>query len=451
MFALGVMLYEMLTGRLPYEAHDGRSSVLDPQAPAPALDGIPPSLRPLLSSALAPRPDDRPRSAEVLLERLLAADRSLAEPTRSRWPPRRAALVGAGAVVAAVAAALGVWRLSTAPPRRGDVATGETAATAQGGTGVPDSVDAYRHYFKATQAMDANRDEEARAELYRALEIDPEFALAHYLRAYMAEYAGEPPAVQRANAEAAARYASRLPEKEQLLVRAWVAHARGDDAEARRIYRDAVDRYPDDAEVLYFAGDSLFHADETAAAIPLFERAVEARPGWEQPLWHLLAALEALGRRADVLAVARRAVAVSPNAETYMALGRALLPDDHDQAIGAMRSAVVAGGGPAAIQQLSDGLMIAGRLEDAEAEGRALLAPEMPPQWQLEGHHQLLKVRALQGRYREVLRLLDEFRRRSARPTSPTITRPRPGSWHFPGSITVASGSRRGAGGARPR
>jgi tetratricopeptide (TPR) repeat protein len=398
-FAAGVLLHEMLTGRLPYELRDGRSSALDPQAPAPALEGVPPSLRQVLSSALAPSPDDRPRSAEVLLERLLEADRALAGPTRPRWPPRRSVILGAVAALAAIAMAA-VWRLSTAG--RGTAARGATAAA-------PESVDAYRHYFAALKAMDAIRYDEAQAELSRALDIDPEFALALYLRAYLGEFTGDPVAVQRANAESAARFASRLPEKEQLLVRAWAAHARGDDAEARRIHRTAVERYPTDAEVLYFAGDLLFHAGDMKSSIPLFERALQARPGWGAPLAHLLEALEALDRRADAIATARRAVAALPNSETYTALGKALIREDPEQALRALRSAVVAGGGPGAIQQLSDGLLFAGRLDEAEAEGRTLLAPEISPEWQLEGYHQLFKVRALQGRYRELLRLLDEI------------------------------------------
>ena len=395
-FAAGVLLYEMLTRRLPYELRDGRSTVLDPQVPAPPLDEVPPALRPLVASALAPGPDERPRSAEVLLDRLLAADRALQAPGGRSAP--RAVIVGAAiAIVAALAS--GAWWLASA--RRGEPAR-------EGASG-PDSVDAYRHYFAAMKALDANSFQKAEAELMRALEIDPEFALAHYLRAYVGEFTGEPVAVQRANAETAARYASRLPEKEQLLVRAWAAHARGDGAEARRIYREAVDRYPADGEVLYFAGDLRFHADELADAVPLFERAVEARPGWEPPLWHLLEALDGLGRRADLLAAARRAVAAAPNGETYAALGRALVQSEPGEAVRAFRSAVAAGGGPRAVQQLSDGLLFAGRFEEAEAEGRTLLAPEMAPEWQLEGYHQLMKVRAIQGRHRELLRLLDEI------------------------------------------
>jgi tetratricopeptide (TPR) repeat protein len=136
---------------------------------------------------------------------------------------------------------------------------------------------------------------------------------------------------------------------------------------------------------------------------------VEARPGWGAPLEHLLDGLEVLDRRAEMVATARRAVAAAPTPETYRELGRALLPEEPDQAISALRSAVLAGGGPLAIGQLSDGLLIAGRLDDAEAEARGLLAPEVPARWQLEGYHQLLKVRALQGRRREVLRLLDQI------------------------------------------
>lgn len=395
-FAAGVLLYEMLTGRRPYELRDGRSGVLDPDGPPPPLDAVPPALRALLASALAPRPQDRPPSAAALLERLLEAERALTPPARRRRRLRRAAIAGA---VAAVALAAGV-RLLPPPPGTG---------ARRGTTPAPDSVDAYRHYFDAVKALDAVRYDEAKAELAKALEIDPEFALARYLRAYLGEFTGDPVEVRRADAERAAQYASRLPEKEQLLVRAWAAHARGDDAGARRIYQSAIDRFPRDAEVLYFAGDLLYHADDLAASVPLFQRSLDARPGWSPPLWHLLEALEALGRPDEVLSAASAAVAASPNADTYSAVGMALLGQDRARAVTALRSAVAAGGGPMAMMRLANGLMVAGQLDEAEAEGRAMLAPELPPAWQLEGHHQIIRVRVLQGRQREALRLLDQI------------------------------------------
>lgn len=403
LFALGVLLHEMLTGRLPYELRDGRSAALDARQPPPPPEGIPAPLRALLASALSPAASGRPPGAAALLERLIEAERALAAPRRDRWR-RRAIFAAVG--VAVLAAAAAAWRLS-ASRRQGALAAGAAAPVPAPSPAARDSVDAYRHYFAAMKSLETLRYGEANAELERALEIDPEFALAHYYRAYLGEFAGAPPAVRRVSAEAAARYADRLPEKEQLLVRAWAAHARGDDALAGRIYDDAVARNPADAEVLYFAGDLHFHADDWRRAIPYLRRSLAARPGWAPPLAHLLEALESVGDHAAVVSAARAAVAAAPNPDTYAALGAALLLDQPDEAIRALRSGVAAGGGPLATRRLSIGLLLAGRPDESEVEARRLMAPELPAEWQLEGHHQVVVIRLFQRRGREAVRALD--------------------------------------------
>ncbi len=86
-FGAGAVLFQMLTGELPYAVSSGRSAALDP-GPAPALrrPGIPRQLGGLVSSALAKEPGARPRSAQAWLEGLLAADRVL---VRRQGPRRR--------------------------------------------------------------------------------------------------------------------------------------------------------------------------------------------------------------------------------------------------------------------------------------------------------------------------------------------------------------------------
>lgn len=100
LFALGVMLHEMLTGRLPYEVRDGRSAALDP-GPPPPLDGVPREVRPFLRHALSREPAGRPASARAALEELLAAERALG----GAGTPRRRALLWAAAAVLVLAIA----------------------------------------------------------------------------------------------------------------------------------------------------------------------------------------------------------------------------------------------------------------------------------------------------------------------------------------------------------
>ena len=132
LFALGVMLHQMLAGRLPYEVKEGRSAALDP-GPPPPLDALPREVRPFMGRALSREPAGRPRNARAALESLLEAERALAG---RRGPPRRHLLWAAAAGLALALAAAGALQLRapSAPPARIPVAVADFANE----TGDPD-------------------------------------------------------------------------------------------------------------------------------------------------------------------------------------------------------------------------------------------------------------------------------------------------------------------------
>ncbi|HSM18117.1 MAG TPA: protein kinase [Gemmatimonadales bacterium] len=77
LYAVGVVLYEFLTGQLPLTAPTVMAlfaKVLseEPERPGTLVEGVPAGLDELIMHLLAKRPEDRPASAAILLERLQA-------------------------------------------------------------------------------------------------------------------------------------------------------------------------------------------------------------------------------------------------------------------------------------------------------------------------------------------------------------------------------------------
>jgi diguanylate cyclase (GGDEF)-like protein len=91
LYSLGVVLFECLTGRLPFEADDvGELLRLHLTAPVPALDGVDPALAAVVLRLLAKDPDDRYPDAAAFLDGLRACPggAAAAEPAASLWPLR---------------------------------------------------------------------------------------------------------------------------------------------------------------------------------------------------------------------------------------------------------------------------------------------------------------------------------------------------------------------------
>lgn len=115
LYAMGVVLYEMVTGRLPFDGHSALSVMLrivdDP--PAPVDPALPTSLRELLDRALEKDPARRLASAGAFAAALRGAP--LAPPPRLPLPSRlrgrsRRRLVAVGAVALAAVGTLALAR-----------------------------------------------------------------------------------------------------------------------------------------------------------------------------------------------------------------------------------------------------------------------------------------------------------------------------------------------------
>jgi tetratricopeptide (TPR) repeat protein len=113
LYAAGLVLYEMLAGKRPFDAHTPSEMLAAHLAKAPAplaieRPDVPPSLAALVMQCLAKRPEDRPASASALLQ---AVDALAGQLSSARTPDATAApLAGKGRsrVKWAVAGMLGV-------------------------------------------------------------------------------------------------------------------------------------------------------------------------------------------------------------------------------------------------------------------------------------------------------------------------------------------------------
>jgi serine/threonine-protein kinase len=128
-YSVGVVLFEMLTGRLPFEAETTVAAALAQQAePAPDVrtlrPEVPTGLAMVVAQALATQPDERPASAAEMHTSLRAAELGAAGPSMrsTRLMPVAASTMGSDASTRVLAGAP-----LTAGPQRRKRSTGPTA------------------------------------------------------------------------------------------------------------------------------------------------------------------------------------------------------------------------------------------------------------------------------------------------------------------------------------
>ena len=245
------------------------------------------------------------------------------------------------------------------------------------GEAVTASLDAYRHYVLGLEHARVRFDSaQALVEFRRALAIDPHFALPQLEIALLASWHEAPGEDPDARIAAAAAEAGRLPDKERRTILAFRSLLQGDLPAAARQGRELVADYPADKEVLYVAGEALWHGAAPggpAEAAELFRRALDLDPSFLVAAIHLFEWTARFGPPDEALTRARRAVLVNPGPNSEAMLARALaIAGDMASAVAAARRAASIGEGThfESSYTLAEVLAQAGRWSEAERELR---------------------------------------------------------------------------------
>jgi tetratricopeptide (TPR) repeat protein len=240
---------------------------------------------------------------------------------------------------------------------------------------VTPNLEALRHFFSGKDCLERP----ARAgswssatgaclpDLRRAVELDPEFALAHYQIALATDDGYRVDGEARKAIAEALRHVDRAPPKDQGLIRAMAARLDGRETEALAIYDALLVEHPRDKDLLLRAAEGHFERAEYAAALPYLDLALEEDPTLEMAIALLPTTLGSLGRRDELRRRVEQWSRMAPSAPTFHAMADARLwLGDYPGAIEAARGEVAAGGGAAAEITLAAAHFTAGDLAESE-------------------------------------------------------------------------------------
>jgi tetratricopeptide (TPR) repeat protein len=299
-FAFGIVLYEMVTGAAPFSAPTTMELLIAIARDAPARvsmrnAAVTPQLEAVIDRCLAKAPEGRYASAHEVLAALdglgeASATSGPSAPTASRAPPRSNTWVAAVAAIALGAAALAGWSLRAHEGATATLVAPSASAPADARhkgvamtdhppprTNVPEAALAY---VKALQDLHDASYGLFLQELTRAVALDAGLAAAH-LRLAMGtagtSYLGvDGPGSYRT----AHGLRAQLDERDQMMLRAaeaLYAQNPADMAAAAARLDEALQRFPDDAELLYYRGAVAFgeHKPDEALAAFARERALD--------------------------------------------------------------------------------------------------------------------------------------------------------------------------------
>ena len=266
------------------------------------------------------------------------------------------------------------------------------------------SITALRAYLEGEHHLQRAEFGPAVEAFKRATMEDTTFALGFYRFSIAADWASHPQFPTSA-LNRALELAARLPEHDQLLVRALAAWRRGHGAEAVGLYRTVVSQYPDDAEAWYQLGEAIYHAGPALGqsvldARPAFERALQFKPGARESLVHLVRLAAKAKDRVAVDSLVRRVAAMDTTRDvTELRLFRALVLGQPDSAARFLDS-LANSADEAVLSAAWRAGVFAEEFDGAMKLARLLISPSRDPGYQATGHWYVASLDLARGRWR---------------------------------------------------
>ncbi len=290
-----------------------------------------------------------------------------------------------------------------------DLGVGADAQLVHTAAATTTSYTALRAYLQGESAMRVGRYSEAVSHFRRAVEEDSLFAIAWYRLSIAGDWAADRQEDALAHTE---RLAARLPAREAALLRAYVAWASGNAADALDLARTVVDHYPNDVSAWYLLGEVIFHSGADFG-VPLrearapFEHVLSLDSSNADAMVHLARIAAREGRRAEAVRLTDRAISLaSPDLVLELKGFRAWAAGD-SAGEAATIAALETAGRRRAYNVAWRVAVFLGDLEGADRILHVMTDPSAPASMRAEGYSLRATVAFARGQWRGGLTLLD--------------------------------------------
>jgi tetratricopeptide (TPR) repeat protein/DNA-binding winged helix-turn-helix (wHTH) protein/TolB-like protein len=175
------------------------------------------------------------------------------------------------------------------------------------------SLEAYRYYSMALERADAFHTEEAIDLWKKAIELDPQFAMAYARLGYTYTMVRvNEPDKAKPFLEKAFQLSDRLAEKEKLYIKAWYAFAVGDVQGTFQAFREIIKRYPRGVEAYTRLGYMCIHNGRLEEASEVLRQALVIDPEGRDIYNQLGFAYYNLGKLDEAVDAHQRYVQLAP-------------------------------------------------------------------------------------------------------------------------------------------